>query len=400
MTLSVTPVVRCLVSFLTVTVTVGQATDNRRQGDLPEIRGKPPICENLVQDTNVQEVDSGCVCEKYHLLWAEDGLCYQEFTQGPCKQGFRYVWDPTTQAAICSCPVFWARHSDGLCYQEYTQGPCPTGTVIIKNDTTEEGFCGCNSSLLMYYHPGTNGCYELFSQGPCPKGHILTFNFTTLQPECKCESDHHYHPPDGACYQLNTPGPCEGMDHCETGTPCFLKSEDTLQTGCRCLPKNSLTTAGQCFQPYTRGPCRFGEWFVFYPGKQGKCEDKKYCKRFDNWHWWSPDQRCYRQFTQGPCKEGKLFYLDTDAGGSGCHCRKDWEAYYWSPLDKCYEQESQGPCKAGQYFAYNTTSRRTECNCFKSHVYSPASESCVELHSQGPCPVGELVVQDSGTGHL
>ena len=68
---------------------------------------------------------------------------------------------------------------------------------------------------------------------------------------------------------------------------------------------------------------------------------------------------------QGPCQRGKLFYLDPDQGGSGCHCRQDWEAYYWAPLDQCFEQESPGPCREGQYFAYNATSRQTECSCFK-----------------------------------
>ena len=72
---------------------------------------------------------------------------------------------------------------------------------------------------------------------------------------------------------------------------------DTLQTECRCLPRDSLTPDNKCYQPYTRGPCDFGEWWVFRAGG-GQCEEKKYCKRFDNWHWWSPDQRCYRQFTQ------------------------------------------------------------------------------------------------------
>ena len=57
---------------------------------------------------------------------------------------------------------------------------------------------------------------------------------------------------------------------------------------------------------------RFGEWLVFKKGKDGpvtaKCEGKKYCKRFDNWHWWAPHQRCYRQFSQGPCKKGVPFF--------------------------------------------------------------------------------------------
>ena len=25
-----------------------------------------------------------CVCDDYHVYWPETGLCYQEFTQGPC----------------------------------------------------------------------------------------------------------------------------------------------------------------------------------------------------------------------------------------------------------------------------------------------------------------------------
>eukprot|EP00090_Calanus_glacialis_P000030 TRINITY_DN10028_c0_g1_i1.p1 TRINITY_DN10028_c0_g1~~TRINITY_DN10028_c0_g1_i1.p1 ORF type:complete len:456 (+),score=54.49 TRINITY_DN10028_c0_g1_i1:139-1506(+) len=367
-----------------------------------EAEGTPASClegTELNESPAGNEVDN-CVCEKYHLFWPSDKRCYREFTRGPCPQGHRFVWDPVTQGPICSCPTFWARYTDGRCYEEYTQGPCEVGTVIMMDKDTSVGFCGCNKTLRMYYHADTNLCYELYTRGPCPLGHILSFNYTTLQPECKCHDGFHFHEEDGACYELNTPGPCPIMEHCDTGTPCFMKSMDTLQTGCRCLPKNSLTPQGKCFQPYTRGPCKFGEWFVFHDGQGGQCEEKKYCKRFDNWHWWAPDQRCYRQFTQGPCQRGKLFYLDTDANGSGCHCRKDWDAYYWAPLDQCFEQESPGPCKAGQYFAYNTTSRQTECSCFKNHVYSPTSQSCIEIHTQGPCPAGQVVVQDSVSSNL
>ena len=103
---------------------------------------------------------------------------------------------------------------------------------------------------------------------------------------------------------------------------------------------------------------------------------------------------------QGPCQRGKLFYLDPDQGGSGCHCRQDWEAYYWAPLDQCFEQESPGPCREGQYFAYNVTSRKTECSCFKSHVFSPSTGGCVELETQGPCPPGNVVVADPATSQL
>ena len=49
---------------------------------------------------------------------------------------------------------------------------------------------------------------------------------------------------------------------------------------------------------------RFGEWLVYKPDGGAICEDKVYCKRFDNWHWWPSHQRCYRQFSQGPCRKG------------------------------------------------------------------------------------------------
>jgi len=356
---------------------------------------------NIEADTSLENIVDNCVCEKYHLLWPSDKKCYREFTRGPCPEGHRFIWDPESGRSTCSCPTFWARFSDGRCYEEYTQGPCQLGDIVLSESGV--GFCGCNQTLPMYYHRETNQCYELYTRGPCPIGHILAFNYTTLTPECKCQEGFVYHPADGACYELSTPGPCDAANSggCEAGTPCFMRSMDTLQTECRCLPRNSLTPDNKCHQPYTRGPCDFGQWWVFREAEAaGQCEEKKYCKRFDNWHWWSPDQRCYRQFTQGPCNRGKLFYLDPEAGGAGCYCRQEWEAYYWAPLDQCFEQESPGPCQEGQYFAYNATSRQTECNCFKNHVYSPSSRSCVELFTQGPCPPGVVVVQDPATQEL
>jgi len=363
-----------------------------------QTEGVPAVCsggEN--SEVKSEDVLSSCICDKYYLLWPSDKKCYREFTRGPCPEGHRFIYDTETGLATCSCPTFWARFSDGRCYEEYTQGPCQLGDIVLMDRDTGVGFCGCNTTLPMYYHAETNQCYELYSRGPCPIGHILAFNYTTVTPECKCQEGYVFHPEDGACYELNTPGPCEVMEDCsvDLGTPCFMRSMDTLQTECRCLPRNSLTDDGKCYQPYTRGPCDFGEWFIFRDGQAGGyCEEKKYCKRFDNWHWWAPDQRCYRQYTQGPCNRGKLFYLDPEAGGAGCYCRQEWEAYYWAPLNQCFEQESPGPCQEGQYFAYNTTSRQTECNCFKNHVYSPSSQSCIELFTQGPCPLGHIVVQD------
>ena len=76
---------------------------------------------------------------------------------------------------------------------------------------------------------------------------------------------------------------------------------------------------------------------------------------------------------------GKLFYLDTDIGGTGCYCKPEWNVYYWKETNECFEQESPGPCPTGQYFAYNSTSRSTECNCFKNFVYDPTKGIVFQL---------------------
>ena len=262
----------------------------------------------------------------------------------------------------------------------------------------------------MYFHEPSGQCYELYKRGPCPQGHILSFNYGSLSPQCKCKDGYHLHA-DGKCYRLNTRGdfqkkklkkkncqsfvgPCASELRNCPGTPCFMKSLEALDVQCTCLPKIATTEDGRCYQPYTRGPCEFGEWLVFKSDGSARCENKKYCKRFDNWHWWSPHQRCYRQFSQGPCKRGKLFYLDTDRGGTGCYCKPEWNVYYWPQSQECFEQESPGPCPAGQYFAYNSTSRTTECNCFKNYVFDPSQGTCLEQFTRGPCPDGQLVVED------
>ena len=87
---------------------------------------------------------------------------------------------------------------------------------------------------------------------------------------------------------------------------------------------------------------------------------------------------------------GKLFYLNHEKSGTGCHCQPEWDVYYYKQTGQCYEQESKGPCPVGQYFAYNATSRSTECSCFKNFVYTPDKGTCIEQYTQGKCPEGQV----------
>lgn len=39
-----------------------------------------------------------CVCEDYHVYWPKTGLCYPEFTRGPCGPGQQLVANETGHA--------------------------------------------------------------------------------------------------------------------------------------------------------------------------------------------------------------------------------------------------------------------------------------------------------------
>ncbi|XP_071515053.1 uncharacterized protein [Panulirus ornatus] len=337
-----------------------------------------------------------CVCADYHVYWPTTGLCYPEFTRGPCGQGQQLAANETGHAE-CRCPGFWARWTDGACYQEYTQGPCQVGELFMGRGPSTDGFCSCSPELIMHYFRSNGHCYPLYEQGPCPKGHLLKFDYRTLEPVCECR-DGYMLEDDGSCYPLNTAGPCD-QTACD-GINCYLRNLDTLKTECKCLPGNVTTADGHCFEPYSRGPCQLGDWLVFSQPGIAVCERKTHCTRFDNWFYWTPDQRCYRQYSRGPCAAGQLFYLDSNTGIPGCHCRKEWTPYYWQEDGSCYEQHSIGPCPDGMYFSFNQTSGQTECNCFTSHVLDDESKTCYERLTAGPCPEGQLVVEDPGTGRL
>ncbi|XP_063591079.1 uncharacterized protein LOC134768282 isoform X1 [Penaeus indicus] len=339
-----------------------------------------------------------CVCADYHVYWPHTGLCYPEFTRGPCGRGQQLAANDTGHAE-CRCPGFWARYKDGACYQEYTQGPCQVGELFMGRTAGGEGFCSCSPEMVMHYFRTDGRCYPLYEQGPCPKGHLLKFDYRTLEPVCECR-DGFMLEDDGVCYELNTAGLCDQTKCLDGGINCYVRNLDTLKTECTCLPGNVTTADGHCFQPYSRGPCPLGNWLVFSEPGVAVCERKTQCARFDNWFFWTPDQRCYRQYSRGPCPEGQLFYLDLNTGVSGCHCRRDWTPYYWAEDGQCYEQHSVGPCPAGMYFSFNQTSGQTECNCFTSHVLHEESQTCYERLTRGPCPEGQLVTEDPATGRM
>ncbi|CAL4106594.1 unnamed protein product, partial [Meganyctiphanes norvegica] len=338
-----------------------------------------------------------CICADYHVYWKPHGLCYPEYTRGPCGPGQQLVGNATGHAN-CRCPGFWARWTDGSCYQEYTTGPCKTGDLFMRGPGGE-GFCSCSSDLIMHYYRDDRKCYPLYEQGPCNKGHILKFDYRTLEPVCECK-DGHMLESDGVCYELNTAGPCDRSVCDNDSITCYLKDLDTLKTTCKCLPGNVTTADGHCYEPYSRGPCDLGDWLVFSQPGVAVCERKEHCSRFDNWFYWTDEERCYRQYTRGPCKDGQLFYLDPNTGIPGCHCRKEWAPYYWPEDGKCYEQHSVGPCPTGMYFSFNQTSASTECNCFTSHVLHEQTQTCYEKLTQGVCKEGELVVKDAATKRL
>ncbi|KAF0308079.1 hypothetical protein FJT64_020668 [Amphibalanus amphitrite] len=379
-----------LASLATLLLVAGTATARTERQFLK----KCPRGFDLMYDRQARKLT--CECKRNHLYWKETGLCYREFTQGPCKQGNRIVLNATSNEVICQCPTFWSQYEDGTCHEDFTRGPCPDGELIVYDPATDRGVCRCDASMRMHYFPKTGRCYPKYSQGPCNDGHIVKFDYRSLEPRCECR-DGYTKWADGQCYQLNTAGPCDLSD-CP-GAPCLIQNLETLRTECTCLPSGARTADGHCYQPYSQGPCDAGQWLVLDNDGTSSCEAKKQCTRFDNWFFWEGTERCYRQYTQGPCELGQLFYMDPTTGQPSCRCDPTWNAYYWAEDGRCYEQHSVGPCPQGMFFGYNFTQERAECSCFKSHVLNPEDGTCLERHTRGPCDQGELV-HENENGHL
>lgn len=43
-----------------------------------------------------------CRCKKFHLHWPEDGFCYREYDRGPCPEGHRYSFVPSSSSQSSS----------------------------------------------------------------------------------------------------------------------------------------------------------------------------------------------------------------------------------------------------------------------------------------------------------
>lgn len=421
--------------FLVATAIVMQMS-SEVEGRIPrQFYKKCPRGFQLVFDRQSRKLS--CDCKQNHLYWPENGICYEEFTQGPCSAGNRLVLNSTSRLPYCQCPAFWSRYQDGTCHEDYTRGPCSDGQLFVYDHSTNSGVCRCDSTMVMHYFPATGRCYPKYSQGPCNDGHIIKFDYRSLSPHCECR-DGHEKWSDGHCYRLNTIGPCRSSK-CK-GTPCFTRNLQSLRTECSCLDSSVSVEAGSCYEPYLQGPCQSGHWLVPLrkssrhaiaasrralsaattpstssststltssvaisdieghdkTGVEFACQPKKHCTRFDNWFYWPATERCYRQFSRGPCSVGQLFFMDVETGRAVCRCQKQWRAYYWPEDGRCYEQHSVGPCARGMFFGFNFTADRAACHCFKSHVYNESDGTCVEKFTRGACPYGQLVTEDSG----
>ncbi|CAG0882672.1 unnamed protein product [Darwinula stevensoni] len=347
--------------------------------------------------TKVERGSSHPPCEKsYQAQWPSNGLCYTEFTQGPCPPGREISYNVFIGSGECTCVRGFLEYpQNGQCYEEFGQGPCEPGLIFVT-DPQGNGTCDCRPSLKFYYHRDTRKCFPLYSRGPCELGQHLVFDYARGEPSCRCK-DNHIPWSDGNCYELNTRGPCR--EQCESGVECLLRDLDTRTTDCQCV--SQYESDGRCFQAFSQGYCPLGQWLVpsqNHSTSSLQCQVKRECKKFDNWFHDPQTKTCYRQYSQGPCPKGKLFYLDRVSGEIKCGCESTWKPYYWPGDGGCYEPKSEGPCPRGKYFHYDVGNGRTECRCFHNHVPDRKFPVCHEEFTRADCPLGLLVRAHPRTG--
>lgn len=337
-----------------------------------------------------------CRCPRGTLHYKPTGLCYPEFTKGPCPPRKYLAGDSVKEEGICQeftkCPprhVFWPRTNK--CYEHHTQGPCLKGYLLFVNQETGFPDCGCDKNLMFSNYWSLTGlCFELFKRGPCLEGDIFLYNATKGSTECSCSASilTNYHRYSEGCYELNHQGPCNPGQ-------VFNFNPHTMLTACTCREDHALWPPnGYCYRLYSRGPCAKGHFFRIINNSStetttGECMEYP-CSGTRRYHPETND--CYRLGWRGPCPEGQLFIYDEDSPLRGtCGCTEELIGY-WPQDDHCYELGGRGPCQHSQVLSYEKLTGRVHCTCDLRKGYVKWHDGhCYRLESRGPCSTGEML---------
>ena len=234
----------------------------------------------------------------------------------------------------------------------------PLGFVHCK----QKGFCPINWS----FWPATELCYPLNSQGPCQSGSIFRWNTTSAQVECSCEAPPH---------PSNDSATDGIVDRATSWRPYYWHTSAT------CHEHFSSGIVRKINHPWHRdesiisifvfpGPCKLGEIFIYNQTAQAtQCTCSK---QLANYH--ADTGQCFEKYTRGPCRPGM------------------WLISHLSDLPQYSVAPSPRPINTRLKTSKNrpnvaTTNRRSvkglTCACLPGFVYSPEEDQCYREYTQG-----------------
>ncbi|XP_064100508.1 uncharacterized protein LOC135211207 [Macrobrachium nipponense] len=343
---------------------------------------------------NLSSGKGACRCPRDKVLHRPTGLCFDEYSKGPCPPRQFLAGREESNIGICQdfleCPprhVFWPRNNK--CYELHTQGPCLNGYLLYINPATGFPDCGCDKNLMFSNYWSLTGlCFELFKRGPCLEGNIFLYNATKGSTQCSCSSSilTNYHNHSNGCYELNHQGPCNPGQ-------IFNFDPHVMVTACGCRQDHALWPLnGHCYRIYSKGPCEKGHFFISTTNltdPTGECSPYP-CTGTSRYY--PETNECYKLGWRGPCPEGQLFIYDEESPLRGtCGCTEELIGY-WPEDAKCYELGGTGPCQHSQVLSYEKATGRVHCTCDLKKGYVKWQDGhCYRLESRGPCSTGEIL---------
>nr|XP_014278166.1 uncharacterized protein LOC106682046 isoform X2 [Halyomorpha halys] len=243
-----------------------------------------------------------CDCNSSMIqYYPEDKKCYAIGSQGPCKNGHLFQTkvikyeDKQQVNGVCVCKEGYMKWKENdFCYQPFTRGPCQNGEMLdLKYDKNgSEITCvqvPCSTGKLFF--PGGKGCHKVRTQGPCPAGQLVLYQ-DNIDPSmngisylgiCGCQNIEN----DSSFYtnykndKSATKTDCSEEQNVDNETMSSSNEKANIDDVCGSGYGFVLWKDNSCWQLYSQGPCREGEWLVPDRGKGqrkgrgwliGKCE--------------------------------------------------------------------------------------------------------------------------------
>ncbi|KAF6216864.1 hypothetical protein GE061_001214 [Apolygus lucorum] len=314
-------------------------------------------------------------CDEGEVFWPKEKKCHKLFIRGPCSDGLLLGDNEGVGECLCNQTTMSSQYWEpsATCYEHYVQGPCEKGQVFLPGGT-----CGCDITFKQY-HPETNLCYTVGSTGPCMKGHkyIAIYNETTKNENgaCFCKDGYVLWPENGQCYRPFTRGPCEQGSMLDIDYEREIKQLQCIPLPCG--PAKLYFPGGKgCHKVGTNGPCPEDQVVLFQENPEQSLETVSYlgvcgCQIYQpSSESFYPTLRGLKPSENGKCSSTRKLDPDPNPASS---------------------KEASGSATEG------VRTGKDPCISKRGMVLW-TDNTCQPLYNQGPCKDGEWVVPDRGKG--